>query len=112
MEDFRWRSCTKVIISHRAQRRSAKQGVRSLPIKTVPSRRSIQALPAEGRPGPSDDNDDGDDNDDDDDNDDGDGNYDADDNDDGDNAQVMVCCQLSVGTTTTSMAARPISGLS
>ena len=36
-------------------------GMRSLPVKTVPSRRSISALPAEGRPGPSDDDDDDDD---------------------------------------------------
>ena len=32
----------------------AKRGVRSLPMRTVPSRRSTKAQPAEGRPGPSD----------------------------------------------------------
>ena len=36
----------------------AKRGVRSVPMRTVPSRRSTQAQPAEGRPGPSDDDDD------------------------------------------------------
>ena len=40
--------------------------MRSLPVRIVPSRQSIQALPAEGRPGPSENNDD-DGNDDDDD---------------------------------------------
>ena len=35
-----------------------KRGVRSLPMRSVPSRRSTLALPAEGRPGPSDDDDD------------------------------------------------------
>ena len=48
--------------------------MRSLPVRIVPARRSIQALPAEGRPGPSDyddDDDHDDDHDDHDDNDDG-----------------------------------------
>ena len=31
-----------------------KRGVRSSPMRTVPSRRSTKAQPAEGRPGPSD----------------------------------------------------------
>ena len=35
-----------------------KQGVRRLPVKTVSSRRSTQVLPAEGQPGPSDNDDD------------------------------------------------------
>ena len=52
-------------------------------MRTVPSRRSTQAQPAEGRLGPSDDDDDDDDdNDDDEDN----------DNDDKTNTQVCVAC--------------------
>ena len=43
----------------------AKRGVRSLPMRTVPSGRSTQAQPAEGRPGPGDDDDEDDDDDDD-----------------------------------------------
>ena len=35
--------------------------MRSLPVRSVSSRRSTKALPAEGRPGPSDDDDDDDD---------------------------------------------------
>ena len=39
----------------------AKRGIRSLPVKSVSSRQSILAQPAEGQPRPSDDADDDDD---------------------------------------------------
>ena len=40
------------------ERRRREASVRIVPVISVPSRRSHQALPAEGRPGPNDDDDD------------------------------------------------------
>ena len=54
---------TKLLFPFELSAAGAKRGVRSLPMRTVPSRRSTQAQPAEGRPGPSDDDDDDDDDD-------------------------------------------------
>ena len=48
---------TKLVFSFELSAAGAKRGVRSLPMRTVPSQRSTQAQPAEGRPGPSDNND-------------------------------------------------------
>ena len=49
---------TKLLFPFELSAAGAKRGVRSLPMRTVPSRRSTLAQPAEGRPGPSDDDDD------------------------------------------------------
>ena len=54
---------TKLLFPFELSAAGAKRGVRSLPMRTVPSRQSTLAQPAEGRPGPSVDDDD-DDNDD------------------------------------------------
>ena len=51
---------TKLLFPFELSAAGAKRGVRSLPMRTVPSLRSTQAQPAEVRPGPSDDNDDDD----------------------------------------------------
>ena len=50
---------TKLLFPFELSAAGAKRGVRNIPMRTVPSRPSTQAQPAEGRPGPSDD--DGDD---------------------------------------------------
>ena len=56
---------TKLLFPFELSAAGAKRGVRGLPMRTVPSGRSTQAQPAEGRPGPSDDYDADDDDDDD-----------------------------------------------
>ena len=58
--------CHQIVFPSELSAEGAKRGVRSLPMRTVPSGRSTQAQPAEGRPGPSGDDDDDDDGDDDD----------------------------------------------